>query len=338
MHTEPDKVENDTSTTGPGAPDATPSRVAQERPPGRSFTLAELCDAFMAQYRGSDRALVTRVAFWHAELGAHNAAEISADDVADCLAALALARGRTYLGRDANGTRQFKPRRHAARAPATINRYLTSLGSVYRWARRRRLLPRGHLAPTRGIERQPENNARVRYLEADERARLLAACRVAAWSRLYLLVLTAISTGARHGELLALTWRDLDLERGRAYVRTSKNGEPRVLILVKPVLEELARIRSRRPEDFVFASDKRPGRAMRTERAFREACAAARIENFRFHDLRHCCASYLAQHGASLLEIADTLGHRQLQMVRRYAHLSVANKAALAERVFGEIV
>jgi integrase len=122
-----------------------------------------------------------------------------------------------------------------------------------------------------------------------------------------------------------------------AYVRTSKNGEPRVLPLVAPLVTEIERIRSRRADDFVFASDKRPGRAMRTERAFREAVAAARIENFRFHDLRHCCASYLAQNGASLLEIADTLGHKQLAMVRRYAHLSVQSKQRLVDRVLGDI-
>jgi len=198
-------------------------------------------------------------------------------------------------------------------------------------------LPRGFVAPTRGVERQEVNNARVRFLDSSERERLLAVCRVAKWSRLYLLVLMAITTGARRGELLALRWADLNLERRTAYVRTSKNGEARTLVLVAPVLAEIERIRSRRPENFVFASDARPGRAMRVEAAFRRACAEARIENFRFHDLRHTCASYLAQQGASLLEIADTLGHKQMQMVKRYAHLSVESKQRLAERVFGEI-
>ena len=162
-------------------------------------------------------------------------------------------------------------------------------------------------------------------------------CRVAPGARLYLLVLMAITTGARRGELLALRWRDLDLERHTACVATSKNGEPRTLVLTSTVLAEIERIRSRRPDDFVFASDRRPGRAMRIESAFRKACALARIENFRFHDTRHTCASYLAQHGASLLEIADTLGHRQLAMVRRYAHLSIESRARLAERVFGQV-
>jgi integrase len=329
-------VDTQTSSMGQGAPVEATSRATPNSPQRRSFTLAELVDAFMANYAGGDRGIGTRLAFWTEALGGHVAAEISADDVADTLASLALARGRTFLGRDkASGERRFKPRGETALAPATVNRYLTSLGIVYRWARRRRLLPRGFVAPTRGIERNPVNNTRVRFLDEGERARLLAVCRTAPWSRLYLLVLMAICTGARRGELLALQWRDVDLERRQAYVRTSKNGEARMLVLVAPLVAEIERIRSRRPDDFVFASDKRPGRAMRVERAFREACAAARIADFRFHDLRHCCASYLAQQGASLLEIAETLGHRQLAMVKRYAHLSVASKTALADRVFG---
>ena len=330
-------MDTQTSNTGPGAPDEAPSRALTNRPQRRVFTLAELIDAFMANYAGHDRGIGTPLSFWHAAFGARDAAEISADDVADTLAELAFSRRRTYPSRDKAGVQRFKDRGHAARAPATVNRYLTSLGGVYRWARRRRLLPRGFVSPTRGIERAPVNNARVRYLDEAERARLLAVCPSGAWSRLYLLVLMAITTGARRGELLALTWRDLDLERRQASVRTSKDGEPRVLVLVAPLLAEIECIRSRRPEDFVFASDKRSGRAMGIERAFRDACAAARIEDFRFHDLRHTCASHLAQNGAALLEIAETLGHKQLAMVKRYAHLSVASKTALADRLFGNV-
>lgn len=326
-----------TSSTGPGAPDEASCRASTKSPSRRAFSLAELADAFMASYTGADRGIGTRIAFWTATFGSRIATQMEPDDIADALAELALSRGRTYLGRDESGERRFKTRRHAARSPATVNRYLTSLGSVYRWARRRRLLPRGFVSPTRGIELAKVDNSRVRYLDDAERARLLAVCRTSSWSRLYLLTLMALTTGARHGELLRLTWRDLDLERREAYVRTSKNGEPRVLPLVAPLLAEIERIRSRRPDDFVFASDKRPGRAMRTERAFRDAVAAARIENFRFHDLRHCCASYLAQHGASLLEIADVLGHRQMRMVQRYSHLSVESKRRLVDRVLGDV-
>jgi integrase len=70
------------------------------------------------------------------------------------------------------------------------------------------------------------------------------------------------------------------------------------------------------------------------EQAFRDALALADIKNFRFHDCRHTAASYMAQHGASLLEIADTLGHRQLRMVQRYAHLNTDSRRRLMARVF----
>jgi integrase len=330
-------VETTIGNTGQGAQAAVTSSTAANAPSAaRAYTLAEMIDAFMAAYAAADRSIGCRLDFWRRTLGERPAAEISSDDLADALAALMQSNGRTFLGRDENGAPRFKPRPGAI-AGTTANRILTSLGSVYKWARRRRLLPRGFVSPTRGVERAPATNHRVRYLDATERERLLAVCRVASWSRLYLLVLFAITTGARRGELLALRWQDLDLERRTASVATSKNGEPRMLVLVAPVLAEIERIRSRRPGDYVFASQRRPGRPMRIERAFRDACTLARISNFRFHDLRHTAASYLAMGGASLLEIAETLGHRQLAMVKRYAHLSVESRARLAERVFGQL-
>jgi integrase len=63
----------------------------------------------------------------------------------------------------------------------------------------------------------------------------------------------------------------------------------------------------------------------------------ARIENFRFHDCRHSCASYLAQQGASLVELADVLGHKTMAMVRRYSHLSTDSKTTLVNRVLGNL-
>jgi integrase len=267
-------VETTTGNTGQGAPAAVASSTAANVPSAaRAYTLAELIDAFMASYTAADRSIGGRLDFWRRSLGARPAAAISADDVADALDALMQGSGRTFLGRDESGAPRFKPR--GPIAGTTANRHLTSLGSVYKWARRRRLLPRGFVSPTRGVERFAAPNHRVRYLDDTERERLLAVCRVAAWSRLYLLVLMAISTGARRGELLSLKWRDIDLERKTASVATSKNGEPRVLALVAPVLAEIERHRSRRPEDYVFGSQRRPGRPMRIERAFRDACVLA---------------------------------------------------------------
>ena len=210
--------------------------------------------------------------------------------------------------------------------------------ALFTWAIKRRLAPRGWENPAHLVERAPERNARTRFLTADERARLLEACRASAWPRLYLLVLMAITTGARRGELLALTWADVDREHAGAHVRETKNGDPRVLPLAPHVLEELARVRKSddRDEDLVFCSRLRRQPA-HFQSAWQAALKQAAIERFRFHDLRHTCASYLAQGGASLLEIADVMGHRQLSMVKRYAHLTIATKAKLVNRVLGEI-
>ena len=79
-------------------------------------------------------------------------------------------------------------------------------------------MPKGWTNPARQVPRQRENNERVRFLSGGERERLLKVCRVSSWPRLYLLVLLALTTGARRSELLRLRWRDLDLERAVAYV------------------------------------------------------------------------------------------------------------------------
>ena len=87
----------------------------------------------------------------------------------------------------------------------------------------------------------PENNARTRFLLEAERLPLFEACRASALPKLYLLALLAITTGARKGELLNLRWADIDLERFRAYVATTKNGQPKVLPLTSSVINELKR-------------------------------------------------------------------------------------------------
>ena len=100
-----------------------------------------------------------------------------------------------------------------------------------------------------------EVSGRVRFLSEDERVRLLEACKASHDPRLYPLVLMAISTGARWGELSALRWSQVDLERGYALIEHSKNGDRRSLPLAGPLLaelEEMARMR-RIETDLLFA-------------------------------------------------------------------------------------
>jgi integrase len=299
-------------------------------------TVAEIATKYLDAYQGRDSSRYHRIKTWTRLLGDKVFAEITPDDIDDAMRTLASEPAKVYSGRDADDNPIFK-KKSGQRSGATLNRYLVALAAMFTWAKRQRLVPRGFDSPTRHVEKNPETRGRVRYLTDDERDRLLAACVESTWTRLYVFVLMALTTGARRGELLGLRWCDVNLERAEAELHDTKNGDRRVLVLLPQVIAELMRFA---PKDattsqaLVFRSRLRPSQPYSTAKVFNEAVAAAGIKNFRFHDCRHCTASYMAQAGASLLEIADTLGHRQLRMVQRYAHLNTDSRRRLMTRVF----
>lgn len=299
------------------------------------LTLAELIDLYMARYEGRDVSRVHRAAWWRRQLGHATLAELSEDQVHTTLEALAESKGRYYAGKDADGRAIFKAR-DAKVSPATVNRHAAALAAILTWAIKRRVAPVGFVHPCRTIERRPENNERTRFLSDEERERLLQACRTARWPRLYGLVLMFLTTGARKGELMGLHWADIDFERAEAKVALTKNGEPRVLPLLPAVLAELERFKAG-PRARVFASPRDPAKPFAFEGQFAQALKVAKVRDFTPHCLRHTCASMLGMNGASLLEIADVLGHRQLQVTKRYAHHSTGHKAALVNRVLGGV-
>lgn len=215
----------------------------------------------------------------------------------------------------------------------TINKFKSAASIVFNYARRQYDLPDN---PTKHIPSLPEPRGRTRYLSDSEKDRLFAATRLSNWDKLYLIVLLAITTGARKGELTNLKWSDIDFNRQLAYVSTTKNGEPKVLPLTDSAITELQRL-NKQDNSLVFDSVVKPGRPYCFTKPWKKALKEADIEDFRFHDLRHTCASYLAQNGASLLEIADVLGHKQIQMTARYSHLCVEHKSKLINDVMGGI-
>ena len=303
-------------------------------------TLSEIAESYLDAYQGRDSSRYHRINAWKRLLGDKVFAEITPDDIDDAMRTLATEPSRVYNGRDADDNPIFKAK-GGQRSGATLNRYQVALAALFTWAKRQRLVPRGSDSPTRHVEKNSETRGRVRYLTDDERGRLLAACIESPWPRLYVFVLMALTTGARRGELLGLRWCDVDLVRAEAILHDTKNGDRRVLVLLPQVIADLERFA---PKDavtsqaLVFRSRLRPSQPYSTAKVFNEAVAAAAIKNFRFHDCRHCTASYMAQSGASLLEIADTLGHRQLRMVQRYAHLNTDSRRQLMTRIFANRV
>lgn len=302
------------------------------------MTVAELIDAYFQQYAGRDSSRPQRLGWWRREIGHLRLDEVSDDHVHAALASLETQPARYYAGLDADGRPIFKAKRRTV-APATLNRYAASLGAVFTFAIKRRIAPKGWVHPCRGVERQPETTGRTRFLSEDERGALLSACRAAAWPRMYLLVLLALTTGARKGELLGLRWSDVDWEHARLHVGRSKNGDPKVLPLTPPASAELQRLRppAGEPDALVFASARAKRKAFGFEPQWKDLLRQCGIRNFRFHDLRHSCASMLAANGATLLEIGDLLGHRQVSMTKRYSHLAAGHRQALVCRVMGDL-
>jgi integrase len=155
-------------------------------------------------------------------------------------------------------------------------------------------------------------------------------------------VVLALSTGMRHGEIMGLTWDAVDLNKGRAILHETKNGERRAVAITGHALEllkELGKVRRIDSKLLFPAKEIAPQKPMDLRAPWESALKKAEIQDFKFHDLRHSAASYLAMNGASLAEIAEVLGHKTLQMVKRYAHLSEGHTASVVEsmntKIFG---
>jgi len=259
--------------------------------------------------------------WWSEQLGNCRLSDLSATEIAEC---------RDYLLKVpmANGKR---------RSNSTAVRYLAVLSHALSVAMREWNWVDDN--PCRKVTKPKEPRGRVRFLDDAERNRLLESCRLSMSALLYPIVVLALSTGMRKGEILNLRWPQVDLVRGHITLHDTKNGDRRgvpLASLARSLLQELHDNRGS-DTDLVF-----PGRVvskpLEVTKAWTTALAVATIENFRFHDLRHSAASYLVMDGASMAEVGDVLGHKCVQMTKRYAHLATGHTthivATMNERIF----
>ncbi|HTW39039.1 MAG TPA: site-specific integrase [Steroidobacteraceae bacterium] len=277
---------------------------------------------------------VRQLTWWSTQFSGLSLAEITADRISkarDKLLTEPFTRGKPH--KDKKTGELIAPTQYK-RSGATVNRFIATLSHTFSFAvKERRLMERN---PVSDISRKKEPRGRTRFLSDDERTALLDACAKSEWPALHALVLLAITTGARKGELITLKWADVGLKTGRALVRETKNDEQRTLPLAGKALDALRELKlhnSARSE-YVFAQPSGlPGPYEHFDAHWYVALEAAGISDFHFHDLRHTTASMLAAQGASLLEIADVLGHKTLAMVKRYSHLVVDHKAKVIEKM-----
>jgi integrase len=204
--------------------------------------------------------------------------------------------------------------------PATLNRELALAKHAYNLGLKEWGWCRDN--PFCKVKMERENNARNRVLGYDEEERLSAVCPRWLWE----IVIFALHTGARMGEILDLTWRSVDLFRRVVVIQQSKTGYTKTIPLTPTALEIVkgkAKVRHLHI-NLVFPSANGTRISTRNlERAFTSALKKAKIESVRFHDLRHTFASRLAMAGKDLYLIQRLLGHKDPRMVQRYAHHSV---------------
>jgi integrase len=208
------------------------------------------------------------------------------------------------------------------RSASTTVRYLASLSVVLSTAAREWMWVSDN--PLKGVKKPQQPRGRVRFLDADEHERLLTACKESSNAFLYPAVVLSLSTGLRQGELYAITWPDINLERGFLTIHESKNGERRGIPIRGLALELLRELSAQNVDSFkVFPVGLRS--------AWDKAVARAGLNKFVWYSLRHSCASYLVMSGASITDVAEILGHKNIQITKRYSHLSDLHKSQVLD-------
>lgn len=260
----------------------------------------------------------SKLLWWKGKLGVYCLADITPPLIVEC---------RDLLGE--------------TRSPATVVRYMAALSHTFtiainewEWVQEN---------PVKKVKKPSEPPGRVRFLDDDERERLLIACKESSSDWLYMCVILAMATGMRKAELMKLQWQDVNL-KDRFLILHKTKGRKRRRVplsgLALTLLNEHNKIR-RLASPLLFPSEINQQKPIDLRSAFKYAMDRANVKEFRWHDLRHCTGSYLAMNSASLSEIAEVLGHKTLNMVMRYSHLSdshVSNVlASMNTKIFGGV-
>ena len=217
--------------------------------------------------------------------------------------------------------RESREKLYKGRTPATVNRYLSALRSCWNWGRAAGLVPQDHSWPTRLLLK--EDNERQRYLSDEELKRLIEAAAEHS-TTMHAAVVLSVACGLRQGELLNLKWQDIYLDAQRIRIMRSKTGQLRTVYVPAAAVEALRALKREAvvSTEAVFLGQNGVPLNRGTIRIrWLDIRDAAALRDFRWHDMRHSCASFLAQNGATLLEIGSVLGHRSTSVTRRYAHL-----------------
>lgn len=220
--------------------------------------------------------------------------------------------------------------------PASVNRMKCVLSTVYRVAMEN---GKAKSNPARSIKRRREDNVRLRFLSRSEDNALRAEiAKSYPWHLPEYVV--SINTGLRPSELYRLEWSDVDFVRKQISILKSKTGKPRHIPMNSEVVAALRTIEARpvRRQRIFLNDNKKPKPLVGNKHWFLPALETAEAAELcdtgiTWYTLRHTFASRLAMAGVNLLTISELMGHRTVQMVKRYAHLSPRHNLDAVERM-----
>jgi integrase len=213
-------------------------------------------------------------------------------------------------------------------APATVNRNISQIGSLYKWAARRRIVPVGFRSPTLGMVRYEEDLRRVE-LSDEEVAKLISGANAIKDRRFAALIRLLVDTGARRGEVLERTWGQVDMDRREILAPTTKTGMPRVLFFSEETKSFMERVWTRQEMEngaaMLFESKRVALQPIAFKRHWLWLVASIGRPDLRMHDLRHHRAKQMLDTGAPIAVAAQALGHSSQILARRYGHLETGS-------------
>ena len=222
---------------------------------------------------------------------------------------------------------KYKSRRLNEVKPSTVNRELDVLKSMFNRAIEWGMTDSN---PAKNVKKFVVDNRRVRFLSLEEINRLLEASS----EDLYGILVVALNTGMRKGEILRLKWKYIDFQNGMIYLPSelSKNKYRREIPMNSVLMATLKKLHETADGEYVFHGRFKDGKPpIDVRKSFAAALKKAGIEDFRFHDLRHTFCSQLVASGVDIYTVMELAGHRSIKMTMRYAHLAPGQKKDAVE-------
>jgi integrase len=230
---------------------------------------------------------------------------------------------------------QYERTRAGQVSAYTVANELTVLRHMLRLGRRW-----GYLDQVPDIEMPKKPDGRLRYLDEGEIAKLLEVCTCSRNPYLSAVVALALNTGMRKAEILGLEWERVDLSAdyglsARITLYKTKSGKPRGVPLNEDAIAALESLKTEEHRSGAVFKRRDGTEWGQVRTAFETALKRAGIEGFRFHDLRHTFASHYMMRGGNLYDLKEILGHSDIAMTMRYAHLSPHHLRAGVQKLEG---